>query len=381
MGKETREFNRTNEGTRIELYRLMNTNGVVVEIIPYGATVVSVVVPDRNGTPGDVVLGYDSFEEYVQGTYFFGCVAGRYANRVDSGRFTLDGKTFILAQNDGENHLHGGIRGFDKMVWETKKTEDDDNAGVRMTYVSRDGEEGYPGNLSVSVTYTLTDKNELRMDYSATTDIPTVVNLTNHSYFNLAGAGCGDILGHSLMIDADRFTPVDSRLIPTGEMRHVRGTPHDFRKPVPIGERIAQEEEQLLLGKGYDHNWVLNKDADVLSLAVRVFEPVSGRTLEVYTTEPGIQFYSGNFLDDEIAGKAGRSYHHRGGFCLETQHFPDSPNNPDFPSTALTPGSAYRQTTIYAFGNSAESTKILANSSQGRDEIGGLGDAVKSGDS
>ena len=342
-------FGQIDDMTLVDLYKLTNSNEMEVRITNYGATLVAVTVADRNENPADVVLGYDSLAEYINGSNYFGCIAGRYANRIAGGRFKLNETPHLLAQNDGENHLHGGIQGFGKAVWQAREMENDDSLGLELTYLSQDGEEGYPGNLSVTVVYTLTNRNELRIDYNATTDKPTVVNLTNHAYFNLAGAGSGDILDHELMINADRFTPVDSSLIPTGELRSVKETPLDFTQPMAIGARIDQDNEQLLIAKGYDHNWVLNKDTDGPCLAARAFERDSGRTLEVYTTQPGIQFYSGNFMEDRIAGKAGQVYHHRGGFCLETQHFPDSPNQPDFPSTILDPGAIYEHTTIYRF--------------------------------
>jgi aldose 1-epimerase len=337
------------DGTPVDLYTLANARGVEVRISNYGGTVISLMVPDRNGAFEDVVLGFDTLEEYVEKSPYFGCIAGRYANRIAKGRFTLDGVEYTLAQNDGENHLHGGIKGFDKVVWQAKQFKRDDAVGLELTYLSKDGEEGYPGNLSVKVIYNLTDDDELRIEYFATTDGATVVNLTNHSYFDLAGAMSGDILGHELMIHADRFTPIDETLIPTGELRSVQGTPMDFTQLVAIGARIEQDDEQLIFGNGYDHNWVLNKPAGSLALAARVHEPTTGRVLEVYTTEPGIQFYAGNFLDGSIRGKGGRVYERRYGFCLETQHFPDSPNQPGFPSTVLRPGEEYAHTTVYRF--------------------------------
>jgi aldose 1-epimerase len=342
-------FGQTDDMKWVDLYKLTNLNGMEVRITNYGATLVAVTVADRNGNLEDVILGYDSLADYINGSNYFGCIAGRYANRIAGGRFKLNETPYLLAQNDGENHLHGGVQGFGKAVWQAREMENDDSLGLELTYLSQDGEEGYPGNLSVTVVYTLTNGNELRIDYSAATDKPTVVNLTNHAYFNLAGAGSGDILDHELMINADRFTPVDPSLIPTGELRSVKGTPHDFTRPMVIGARIDQDNEQLFIAKGYDHNWVLNKDADGPCLAARAFERESGRTLEVYTTQPGIQFYSGNFMKNGIAGKAGQAYHHRGGFCLETQHFPDSPNQPHFPSTILEPGAIYEHTSIYRF--------------------------------
>jgi aldose 1-epimerase len=349
MGLKKLAFGQTADGKRVDLYTLTNAGGMEVKITSYGATVVSLVVPDRNSKPADVVLGYDSLEDYIAGGYYFGCIAGRYANRIAGGKFTLDGTEYRLAANDGGNHLHGGLRGFDKMVWQAREFEDNVDMGLRFSYLSPEGEEGYPGNLACTVIYTLNAANELKIDYRAATDTPTIVNLTQHAYFNLAGAGSGNILSHELMINADRFTPVDSRLIPTGELKSVQGTPFDFTRSTAIGARIDSDDEQLILGKGYDHNWVLNKDVDGPSLAARALERDSGRTLEVYTTQPGLQFYSGNFLANRIAAKAGQIYHHRGGFCLETQHFPDSPNRPNFPSTVLEPGAKYEHTTIYKF--------------------------------
>lgn len=349
MGLQKLAFGQTADGNRVDLYTLTNVGGMEVKITTYGATVVSLVVPDRNGKPADVVLGFDSLEDYIAGGYYFGCIAGRYANRIAGGKFALYGTQYRLATNEGGNHLHGGLRGFDKRVWQAQEFEDNAGTGLRFSYSSPDGEEGYPGNLACTVSYTLGAANELKIDYRAVTDAPTIVNLTSHAYFNLAGAGSGDVLSHELMINADRFTPVDGRLIPTGEFKSVEGTPFDFTRPIAIGARIDHDDEQLILGKGYDHNWVLNKDGDGPCLAARTFERDSGRMLEVYTTQPGLQFYSGNFLDNRIAGKAGQIYHHRGGFCLETQHFPDSPNRPNFPSTVLEAGSKYEHTTIFKF--------------------------------
>ncbi len=337
----------------MDLYTLTNHQGMQVTITNYGATLVSLKVPDRFGKLTDVTLGFDSPEAYQQGSYFLGCIVGRFANRIAGGKFTLLGKTYALEQNEGDNHLHGGSDGFDKAVWLAEERNKDPDPALILKHSSRDGDGGYPGNLSVTVAYRLTDANELKIDYEAQTDRPTVINLTHHAYYNLAGAGAGDITGHRMTIFADHFTPVDQQLIPTGELRPVAGTPMDFRQPVEIGARIDADDEQLVLGHGYDHNWVLNKEDGVLDLAARVAEPQSGRILEVYTTEPGLQFYTGNFLDDRIAGKAGQIYGRRGGFCLETQHFPNSPNQPEFPSTVLHPGDTYRQTTIYRFSNGA----------------------------
>jgi aldose 1-epimerase len=313
----------------------------------YGGVVVSLRVPDRRGNLGDVVLGYDQLDRYLKKGAYFGALIGRYGNRIGNGRFSLDGQEYKLAQNNGENHLHGGLVGFDKVLWNRTESPTDDVFGLKLTYLSKDREEGYPGNLSVTVIYTLTNKDELKLSYSAMTDKPTVVNLTNHSFFNLAGSGSN--LGHEIMINADRFTPVVKGLIPTGELRDVKGTPMDFSTATAIGARIDEDYEQLTLAGGYDHNYALNKRDSELSLAARVSEPSTGRVMEVYTTEPGMQFYSGNFLDGSITGKGGRVYERRSAFCLETQHFPDSPNKPGFPSTVLRPGQQYSSTTIYRF--------------------------------
>lgn len=337
------------DGQSVALYTLTNRNGVEAKITPYGGIVVSLKVPDRNGKLGDIVLGFDNLDSYLKGNDpYLGALIGRYGNRIGNGRFTLNGVEYKLARNNGPNHLHGGIKGFDKVVWNAQPAKTRNGAKLTLTYGSRDGEEGYPGNLSVRVVYTLTDNNELKIDYSATTDKDTVVNLTHHSYFNLAGQGNGDILNHQLMINADRFTPVDSTLIPTGELRGVKGTPFDFKQSTAIGARINQEDEQLKFGKGYDHNFVLNGRTGILRHAARVTETSTGRVMEVWTTEPGLQFYSGNFLDGKT-GKEGKSYQIRYGLCLETQHFPDSPNKPDFPATVLRKGRIYRTTTIYKF--------------------------------
>lgn len=349
MEIEKHTFGKTADGTPVEIYTLTNANGLKAKITNYGGIVVSLLVPDRDGKPGDVVLGYETLEEYIENNPYFGTLVGRYGNRIARGKFTLEGIEYTLAQNDGENHLHGGPKGFDKVVWKADAFRSKNSVGLKLTYLSKDGEEGYPGNLSVTVVYTLTNDNELKIEYTAVTDKVTIVNLTHHGYFNLAGAGLGDILGHELMIKADRFTPVDKGLIPTGELRSVKGTPMDFTRAVAIGARIDQAAEQLVLGGGYDHNWVLNNGDGSLALAAKVYEPTTGRVMEVYTTEPGIQFYSGNFLDGSITGKGGKVYGYRYGFCLETQHFPDSPNKPDFPSTVLKPGETYTTTTIYTF--------------------------------
>ena len=335
-------------GTPVDLYTLTNDHGVEVKITNYGGIVVSVRTPDRNGKFDDIVLGFDTLEEYLGPHPFFGVLVGRYANRIAHGKFTLKGKEYALAKNVDENHLHGGVKGFDKVVWEAESASVSDEVSLRLTYLSKDGEEGYPGNLTAEVVYTLTNDNELRIDYAATTDQTTVLNLTNHSYFNLAGQG--DNLNHVMMINADRFTPIDGTLIPTGELRSVEGTPLDFRQPTPIGARIEQEDDQLRFGGGYDHNWVINGTPGELRLAARVTEPSTGRVLEVHTTQPGMQFYSGNMMPETITGRGGQVYPWRGALCLETQHFPDSPNQPNFPSTVLEPGERFHEVTVFKFG-------------------------------
>jgi aldose 1-epimerase len=342
-------FGMTPEGQAVDLYTLTNSSGMQVAITNYGGIVVSLKTPDRRGKLADVVLGFDTLAGYFDKSPYFGAIIGRYGNRIGQGKFTLEGHPYTLAQNNNGHHLHGGIRGFDKVVWNVKAALNQKEPELVLQYLSKDGEEGYPGNLDVTVTYTLTDANELKIEYHATTDKSTVVNLTNHSYFNLSGAGNGDILDHQLILNSDRFTPVAEGLIPTGELRPVAGTPFDFTKPNAIGTRINGDDEQLKLGLGYDHNWVLNKNGKQMTLAARVVEPTTGRVMEVSTTEPGLQFYSGNLLDGSNIGKHGKVYKHRFGFCLETQHFPDSPNKPDFPSTELKPGKAYDTTTIYKF--------------------------------
>ena len=343
-------FGTAPDGTPVNIYTITNKNGMEARITNYGGILVSLRVPDKTGAFGDVVLGYDSLPDYIGSSPYFGAIIGRYGNRIAKGKFTLDSKECALAINNGKNHLHGGIKGFDKVVWHAEENKRLGEQSVILTYLSKDGEEGYPGNLDAKVIYTVTDRNELKIRYFATTDMPTVVNLTHHSYFNLAGAGNGDILKHELMIDADTFTPVDSGLIPTGELRSVHGTPMDFTKPAEIGSRINAKDEQLHRGGGYDHNFVLNKPKGAaMPFAARVTEKTTGRVMEVYTTEPGIQFYTGNFLDGKNTGKDGKAYKHRSGFCLETQHFPDSPNQPKFPSTILRPGMTYTSTTVYKF--------------------------------
>ncbi len=342
-------YGSTPDGAAVDLYTLTNATGIRAQITNYGAIVTSLLVPDREGRLSDVVLGFDRLEGYLGKHPYFGVICGRYANRIAKGCFTLNGVEYTLARNDGENHLHGGSRGFDKMVWTAAEVAEQDGAGLRLAYSSPAGEEGYPGNLEVAVTYTLTDRNELRIDYLATTDADTVLNLTHHGYFNLADGGAGDVLKHEVMIDAARFLPVDTGWIPTGELRRVEGTLMDFNQPTAIGARIERDDEQLAHGKGYDHTWVLNSEPGRLSLAARVYEPSSGRVMEVLTTEPGIQFFTGNILDGTVTGKGGAVYRRRHGLCLECQHFPDSPNKPQFPTTVLRPGQRYTQTTVYRF--------------------------------
>jgi aldose 1-epimerase len=347
-----RPWGRTAAGESIELFTLESRSGLEVEITNLGGIVVSLKAKDRRGRFDDVVLGFESLEPYQKRHPFFGCIAGRYGNRIGGARFEIDGKTFPLPRNDGENTLHGGVSGFDKKVWTAREAGTKEAPALELRYSSPDGEEGFPGRLEVKVTYSLTADDGLRIDYEATTDKPTVVNLTNHSYFNLAGPGGGDILSHVVFLDADRFTAVRAGLIPTGELRSVAGTPFDFRTPTAIGARIDAAGDQLELAGGYDHNFVLNGKAGELRLVARVREPVTGRVLEVLTTEPGVQFYTGNFLDGSVTGKKGTVYERRSGFCLETQHFPDSPNQPSFPSTVLRPGQTYKTTTIFRFTTS-----------------------------
>ena len=331
----------------MSLFTLRNINGAEVGICNYGGLVIFLKVPDRKGHMGDVVLGYDKLDDYIKDSPYFGALIGRYGNRIAKGKFTLDGKEYTLAVNNGPNALHGGLKGFDKVVWEPKILATPNGPSLELTYVSKDGEEGYPGTLSVKAVYTLTDDNALKLEYTATTDKDTVVNLTHHSYFNLAGKG--DILNHEVMMPADKFTPVDSTLIPTGELKPVDGTPFDFRTPTAIGARIKQDDEQLKFGGGYDHNWVINKPMGQLGLMARVYEPTTGRVMEVWSTEPGLQFYSGNFLDGKNKGKGGWVYQFRNGFCMEPQHYPDSPNQPNFPSVVLKPGQVFQNTIIYKF--------------------------------
>lgn len=335
----------------VDLYTLTNANGAEARISNYGGIIVSLTMPDKNGKMADVVLGYDKLEDYLKATPYFGALIGRYGNRIGDGKFTLEGKEYTLAKNNnGVAHLHGGKVGFDKKVWTATPKMTKSGPTLTLTYLSQDGEEGYPGNLKVKVVYTLTRKNELKIAFTATTDKPTVVNLTNHSYFNLAGAGTGDVLKHQVTINSAKITPVDKNLIPTGKFMEVKGTPFDFTTPHAIGERITADDEQLKLGGGYDHCFVVNqKTPDKLTLQARVVEPASGRVLECLSTEPAVQFYSGNFLDGSNIGKGGKPYQKRYAFCLEPEHFPDSPNKPQFPSTELKPGETYKHTMIYRF--------------------------------
>jgi aldose 1-epimerase len=345
-GVQKKDFGKTGDGTAVELYVLTNAKGVTAKVMTYGAILTELRVPDRDGKFGDVVLGFDDLGGYLAGHPYFGATVGRVANRIARGRFTLDGKEYRLATNNGPSALHGGVKGFDKLVWKAEPVEAKDGVAVRFRYRSPDGEEGYPGNLEAAVTYTLTDDNALRLDYAATTDRPTPVNLTNHTYFNLAGPGAGDVLGHELMLAADKYTPADDTLIPTGAVRPVGGTPLDFTTPATIGSRIDQLKGEP---RGYDHNFVLRGgDGKGPALAARVREPKTGRVLEMFTTEPGVQFYTGNFLDGTVKGK-GAVYGKHTGFCLEAQHFPDSVNHAEFPSTILRPGQTYTQTTVYRF--------------------------------
>jgi aldose 1-epimerase len=345
MSLDEKVFGRMPEGTSVKLYTLKNGNGMVVKITEYGALITELHSPDGNGKAGNVVLGFDNLDRYLKGHPFFGAIAGRVANRIADGRFTLEGKEYTLAKNNGPNHLHGGLKGFDKKVWKSKPIPATAHeVAVEFSCFSPDGEEGYPGNLTLSVVYTLTDKNELRIEYKATTDKATPVNFTNHSYFNLAGSG--DILGHELWLAADNYTPTDEGLIPTGEIRSVKGTPLDFTQPITIGMRF---NETGLKPAGYDHNFVLNGGDKSLALAARVSEPKTGRVMEVLTTEPGVQLYTANHMDGTITGVGGVSYPRHGGFCLETQHFPDSINKPNFPSVVLRPGATFKSTTVYRF--------------------------------
>ena len=337
-------------GIACDLYTLTNSKGMSMSVTNYGGIVTALSIPDKNGTFSDVALGYNDVESYVKNNPYFGAIIGRYGNRIGNAVFTLDGVTYNLAANNGENNLHGGIKSFDKVVWNVKEKTAADAVGLELTYVSKDGEEGFPGTLRVTVVYWLTNANEFKIEYSAVTDKATIVNLTQHSYFNLTGEGSGDILNHEVMLNADRYTPVNENLIPTGDLASVKGTPLDFTLTQKVGERIDADFQQLKFGKGYDHNWVINqKSPGKMSLAATVHEPKTGRFMEVFTTEPGVQLYTGNFLDGTAIGKSGKPYEFRNGLCLETQHFPDSPNKPEFPSVALKPGATYQTATTYKF--------------------------------
>ncbi|MDA0378630.1 MAG: galactose mutarotase [Bacteroidetes bacterium] len=353
-GIQSRSFGTLPDGRDVTIYKVTSPTGMVMEVTNYGGIITRLTAPDRDGKFDDIVLGYDNLEGYLEETPYFGAIIGRYGNRIARGQFTLDGETYTLAQNNGENHLHGGIQGFDKVLWNAEPFSMGNEYGIVFTYESPDGEEGYPGTLSARVTYLLTADNRVIFSYQATTDKATPVNLTQHSYFNLAGPSSDSILDHELMLAADHFTPIDAGLIPTGEIRAVTGTPFDFTTATPIGERINADDEQIAFGLGYDHNWVVSDMTSSMRLAARVHEPTSGRVMEVLTEEPGIQFYAGNFLDGTITGKGGNVYEYRSGFCLETQHFPDSPNQSTFPSTILRPGETYQTRTIYAFTTDAD---------------------------
>lgn len=337
------------EGQPVTRFTLNNSNGVVAEIIDYGGIVVSLKTPDRDGTIDDVVLGYDDFSGYQNDKAYLGAVAGRYANRIAKGKFSIDGSEFQLATNNGPNHLHGGVRGFDKRMWKSTAVMHDGQPQLKLEYLSADGEEGYPGNLQVTMTYTLTEKNELKIEYRATTDKPTLCNLTHHSYWNLGGSTSQSILDHELQFHCDRFTPTDETSIPTGELRAVKGTPFDFTAPKKIGQHIEADNAQLKIGKGYDHNLVVNGEAGTLRPVARVHQENTGRVMELLTTDVGVQFYSGNFLDGTVTGRNGKTFAHRSAICLECQRFPNSPNEADFPSAVLRPGEVYEKTTVYRF--------------------------------
>lgn len=343
-------FGKTADGQSVDIYTLTNRHGMKARITNYGGIVVSLTAPDREGRYADVALGYNDLDSYLKPPFpYFGALIGRYGNRIAKGRFTLDGVEYKLAVNNGENSLHGGIKGFDKVVWTASEVRSPAGPALDLKYLSKDGEEGYPGNLSVNVVYTLTNNDELKIAYRATTDKDTVLNLTHHSYFNLAGEGSGDILKHRLVIKANRFLPTDAGAIPTGELRNVAGTPFDFLRMTAIGTHINDDNEQIKIGNGYDHTWVVDGLMGKLRQAAIVFEPTSGRVMEVWTTEPGVQFYTGNYLDGTAIGKSGKAYQRRNGFCLETQHYPDSPNHPKFPTTTLKKGQTFSSTTVYRF--------------------------------
>jgi aldose 1-epimerase len=344
----------TADGVPVELYTLTNVHGVEMKATTYGGIVTSLKVPDRNGVMGDVVLGFNDIEGYLSPAYakanpYFGAIIGRYGNRIGGAKFTVEGTKCTLAANNGPNNLHGGPTGFHKRIWAAKEISGTDGVGIEFSYTSKDGEEGFPGNLAVTVTYTLTNNDEFKVDYKAATDKTTICNLTQHSYFNLGGEGSGDILGTEITLPCSKYTPVDETLITTGVLADVAGTPFDFRKATAIGARVDEDNQQLRFGKGYDHNWVIDRTGPGLVLAATAYDPASGRAMDVLTTEPGIQMYVGNFLDGSLVGKAGKPYNFRNGFCLETQHYPDSPNKPAFPSVTLKPGDTYSTTTVYKF--------------------------------
>lgn len=342
-------FGVAENGEKVDLYTFKNKNGMEVSVTNYGGIITKIIVPDKDGNFSDVTLGYDSVEGYIKATPYFGAIIGRYGNRIANGAFEINGSKFILAKNDGDNHLHGGQYGFDKVLWSANPIDDYENPKLELTYLSKDGEEGYPGNLNVKVTYTLTLKNEIKIDYEAITDKETVCNLTNHAYFNLKDCGKSEILDHKIMINADQFTPIDKGLIPTGEQSKVENTPFDFREFREIGSKINDSDEQINLAAGYDHNFVIKGNIGEMRLAARVIEESTGRIIEVHTEEPGVQFYTGNFLDGSIIGKNNIKYNRRTGFCLESQHFPNSPNTEEFPATLLKPGEIYNTSTIYKF--------------------------------
>ena len=345
----SRKFGVTTNGETVTQYTLTNSQGASASFINYGGILTSLIMPDRNGKFQDVVLGFNSLADYENKSPYFGCLVGRYGNRIAKGHFTLGGHNYQLALNNNGQSLHGGLKGFDKVVWKATPLETKQGPSLKFSYISKDGEEGYPGELSITATYTLTNRNELKLVFRAKTDKPTIVNLTHHSYFNLAGQGSGNILNHVVTIHANKYTPVDDVLIPTGTLAPVKGTVFDFRKPMAIGARITQNDQQLKFGQGYDHNWVADKLHGHLGLIAKVEDPKSGRVMEVLSTEPGVQFYTGNFLDGSLTGKEKAVYHFRNGFCLEPQHFPDSPNHSNFPSTVLRPGETYKNTIIYRF--------------------------------
>ncbi|WP_085694811.1 MULTISPECIES: aldose epimerase family protein [unclassified Pseudomonas] len=353
LSGEHKAFGKTDDGTPVEQYILRNRHGMQATVITYGATLQALRVPDRHGKLDDIVLGFDDVQGYQRGTAYFGATIGRFGNRLADGAFELDGQRYQVPQNDKTNALHGGPQGFDKKVWKARETKDKDSVGVTLTYLSADGEMGFPGNLTTEVTYRLTDANELRIDYKASTDKPTVLNLTNHSYFNLAGAGNGDVLKQLATLHAGHYTPIDAKLIPTGELAPVAGTPMDFTRATAIGQRIKDDHPQLKFAEpkqgGFDFNWVLDAKGDVAKPAAEVSDPHSGRRLQLYTSEPGVQFYTGNFLDGTVKGKGGKVYPHWGAFTLETQHYPDSPNQKGFPSTRLDPGQTYTQSVVFRF--------------------------------